>query len=142
MATFGKSALAEVEVLRYAQEETMGRLLRFVGSLVLLWVCSFAFLLLAEGQNNYFLPSFATALVGIALLVSTTRDLREFFVQVQVRRVIFLFVPLTLFAIFGSKDSPDWTVVPPLVGLFMLSSAVTYRIDKARADRTPADGKQ
>lgn len=122
-----------------SKEVVMGRAMNFVGSLTLLWLCSFSFLLLAGDRANYFLPSFATLLAGVALLVSNKADLWNFFYSVQVRRVMFGFVPITLMGILGGKDAPDWSVVPPLVGLYMLSSAVIYRIDKTRADRKRVD---
>ena len=105
-----------------------------MGALALLtvWLLSYLYMLLATGGANYFVPSFTVILSWLSYLVSPHKDGMPFTAELRIGRAFYSILIVGLPAFLGGASAPNWPVVPPMFGLFLLTSASVNRMDTRR----------
>ena len=96
-------------------------------------VGSYIYMASLYGEQNFFVPSLTVILSAIALKISPHKDIKGFFTHLRFGRTLVSLLVPGLIALFGSGlTKPNWPVVPPLLGMFFLTSALVDRMDAKR----------
>jgi len=101
-----------------------------VFALLIVWIASYFYTYFVIGGVNFFVPSFVALLSGLALIISPYPSVPSFFMHLRFGRAFYSLLLPGLIAFFGSsKLAPNWLIIPPMVGLFLLTSALVDRMD-------------
>lgn len=98
-------------------------------ALLTVWLLSYLYMLLATGDANYFVPSFTVILSWLSYLVSPHKDTVPLLAELRIGRAFYSILIVGLPAFFWSASAPNWPVVSPMFGLFLLTSASVNRMD-------------
>lgn len=102
-------------------------------ALMAIWLLSYLYMLLITGDVNFFVPSFAGFLSWISFMISPYKNTKPFLAELRLGRAFYSVLLAGLPALFsGGSSSPNWTVLPGMFGLFLLTSALINRIDVRR----------
>ena len=101
-------------------------------ALLTIWGASYIYMLLATTEENFFVPSFAVILSWLSLLASPSKGAVPFLAELRIGRAFYSVFLIGLPAFLSGDSAPNWPVVPPIFGLFLLTSALVNRMDARR----------
>ncbi|MCC2959643.1 hypothetical protein LK540_04270 [Massilia sp. IC2-278] len=113
-------------------EKPVKRRQNAVLALLAIWGASYIYMLLATAEENFFVPSFAVILSWLSLLASPNKAAVPFLAELRIGRAFYSVLLIGVPAFLIGDSAPDWPVVPPMFGLFLLTSALVNRMDARR----------